>query len=97
MKEFTPLYDKVLVQPDAPEAKSAGGILLPETSKEAPQEGIVKSLGDGAVTLDGTLRPLRVKEGDRVLFPKFTGAKTVINGLEYILMKESDIMGIIND
>ena len=89
-----PLADRVLVEAAAAESKTAGGIIIPDTAQEKPQEGKVVAVGGGAKTEDGKLIPMDVKVGDKVLFGKWSGTEVKINGKEYSIMKESDIMGI---
>ncbi|MFM7673741.1 MAG: co-chaperone GroES [Candidatus Fonsibacter sp.] len=91
---FRPLHDRVLVQPLDSEEKTAGGIIIPDTAKEKPSEGKVVAVGPGARTEDGKLLPMDVKVGDLVLFGKWSGTEVKIDGIEYSIMKESDIMGI---
>ena len=93
--KFRPLHDRVLVKRIEQEEKTAGGIIIPDTAKEKPMEGEVLSAGAGARGEDGKLHPLDVKAGDRVLFGKWSGTEVKIDGQELIIMKESDIMGII--
>ena len=95
--KFSPLHDRVLVRPVESDARSAGGIIIPDTVKEKPMEGEVIAAGGGARGDDGKLRPLDVKKGDRVLFGKWSGTEVKIDGEELMIMKESDIMGIIED
>jgi chaperonin GroES len=93
--KFRPLHDRVVVRRLEQEEKTAGGIIIPDTAKEKPQEGEVIAVGPGARGEDGTLHPLDVKAGDRVLFGKWSGTEVKIDGEELIIMKESDIMGVI--
>ena len=93
--QFRPLHDRVVVRRLEQEEKTAGGIIIPDTAKEKPQEGEVIAVGPGARGEDGKLHPLDVKSGDRVLFGKWSGTEVKIDGEELIIMKESDIMGII--
>ena len=93
--QFRPLHDRVVVRRIESEEKSSGGIIIPDTAKEKPQEGEVIAVGPGARGEDGTLHPLDVKAGDRVLFGKWSGTEVKLDGEELIIMKESDIMGII--
>ncbi len=95
MTEFRPLHDRVVVRRVQSEEKTAGGIIIPDTAQEKPQEGEVVSVGPGARGDDGELIPLDVKAGDRVLFGKWSGTEVKIDGEELLIMKESDIMGII--
>ena len=93
---FRPLHDRVLVQPLDGEEKTAGGIIIPDTAKEKPSEGKVIAVGPGAKTEDGKILPMEVKVGDLVLFGKWSGTEVKIEGVEYSIMKESDIMGIMS-
>jgi chaperonin GroES len=92
---FRPLHDRVLIRRVEQEEKSAGGIIIPDTAKEKPMEGEVIAAGSGARGEDGTLQPLDVKPGDRVLFGKWSGTEVKLDGEELIIMKESDIMGVL--
>jgi chaperonin GroES len=92
---FRPLHDRVLIRRIEQEAKTAGGIIIPDTVKEKPMEGEVMAAGPGARGEDGEIRPLDVKPGDRVLFGKWSGTEIKIDGEELMIMKESDIMGVI--
>ncbi|HEY5597577.1 MAG TPA: co-chaperone GroES [Kiloniellales bacterium] len=92
---FRPLHDRVVIKRIEQEEKSAGGIIIPDTAKEKPMEGEVVSVGPGARGEDGKLHPLDVKAGDRVLFGKWSGTEVKIGTEEYLIVKESDIMGII--
>jgi len=92
---FRPLHDRVLVRRVESEEKTAGGIIIPDTAKEKPQEGEVIAVGNGALKDDGGVRPLDVKKGDRVLFGKWSGTEVKVDGEELLIMKESDIMGIL--
>ena len=93
--KFRPLHDRVLVEPLAAETKTAGGVILPDTAQEKPQEGKVVSTGPGARGEDGKIAKLDVKKGDRVLYGKWSGTEIKVDGKDYLIMKESDIMGII--
>jgi chaperonin GroES len=93
--KFKPLQDRVLVRRLEQEEKTAGGIIIPDTAKEKPMEGEVVAVGPGSRSEDGKLHPLDVKPGDRVLFGKWSGSEVKIDGEELIIMKESDILGII--
>ena len=93
--KFRPLHDRVLIKPLEKDAKSTGGIIIPDTAKEKPMEGKVKAVGAGTIGEDGKLRPLDVKKGDRVLFGKWSGTEVKIEGEDLVIMKESDIIGII--
>ncbi|MFQ5939316.1 MAG: co-chaperone GroES [Alphaproteobacteria bacterium] len=93
--KFRPLHDRVLIKPIDKDEKSTGGIIIPDTAKEKPMEGKVKAVGAGARGEDGKLRPLDVKKGDRVLFGKWSGTEVKVEGEDLVIMKESDIIGII--
>lgn len=92
---FRPLHDRVVVRRVESEAKTAGGIIIPDTAKEKPQEGEVVAVGSGARDESGKVVELDVKAGDRVLFGKWSGTEVKLNGEDLLIMKESDIMGII--
>jgi chaperonin GroES len=92
---FRPLHDRVLVRRVTAEEKTAGGIIIPDTAKEKPQEGEVIAAGPGARDEAGKLVPLDVKVGDRILFGKWSGTEVKLDGEELLIMKESDIMGIV--
>jgi chaperonin GroES len=92
---FRPLHDRVLVRRVKEEEKTKGGIIIPDTVKEKPQEGKVIAVGAGARGDDGKIVPLDVKAGDRILFGKWSGSEVTIDGEELIIMKESDILGIV--
>ncbi len=93
--KFRPLHDRVLVRRVAEEEKTAGGIIIPDTAKEKPMEGEIVAVGSGARNEKGEIVALDVKAGDRVLFGKWSGTEVKIDGEELLIMKESDIMGII--
>ena len=90
-----PLHDRVLVEPLSGTDKTAGGIIIPETAKEKPMEGKVIAAGGGAKNDEGKVTPLDVKKGDRVLYGKWSGTEVKIEGKDYLIMKEGDILGII--
>jgi chaperonin GroES len=94
--KFRPLHDRVVVRRVESEEKTKGGIIIPDTAKEKPQEGEIIAVGSGARDEAGKLVPLDVKAGDRVLFGKWSGTEVKLNGEDLLIMKESDIMGIIN-
>src|SRR6202050_5390193 len=94
---FRPLHDRVVVRRLTAEEKTAGGIIIPDTAKEKPMEGEVISVGPGARNEAGQLVPLDVKAGDKILFGKWSGTEVKLNGEELLIMKESDIMGIITE
>jgi chaperonin GroES len=91
-----PLHDRVLVRRVDEETKTAGGIIIPDTAKEKPQRGEIVATGKGRVTEDGKVTPLDVKVGDQVLFGKYSGTELKLGGSEYLMMKEEDILGIMN-
>ena len=93
---FRPLHDRVVVRRVESEEKTAGGIIIPDTAKEKPQEGEVIAVGPGGRDDDGDLIPMDVKSGDRVLFGKWSGTEVKLNGEDLLIMKESDIMGVLN-
>jgi chaperonin GroES len=93
--KFRPLHDRVLLRRVEQEAKTAGGILIPDTAQEKPMEGDVIAVGPGVRGEDGKVQPLDVKAGDRVLFGKWSGTEIRLDGEELMIMKESDVMGIV--
>jgi chaperonin GroES len=93
--KIRPLQDRVLVERIEEEQKTAGGIIIPDTAKEKPQEGRVIAVGRGKQREDGTLTPLDVKKGDRVLFGKYAGSEVELDGTEYVILREDDILAII--
>ena len=93
--QFRPLHDRVLVRRIEAEETTAGGIIIPDTAKEKPQEGEVVSVGTGTRADDGKVTPLDVKAGDRILFGKWSGTEVKVDGEELLIMKESDILGVI--
>ena len=92
---FKPLHDRVVVKRIDTDEKSSGGIIIPDTAKEKPSEGEVLAVGPGEITEDGKSKPMNVKKGDKILFGKWSGTEVKIDGKELLIMKESDIMGII--
>jgi chaperonin GroES len=94
---FRPLHDRVVLTRIDAEEKTAGGIIIPDTAKEKPQEGKVVAIGPGGRDESGKLIPIDVKVGDRVLFGKWSGTEVKIDGVEYLIMKESDIMGVLTE
>ena len=92
---FRPLHDRVVVKRVEQETKTAGGIIIPDTAKEKPMEGEIIAVGPGARDESGKIVALDVKAGDRILFGKWSGTEVKIDGVEYLIMKESDIMGVI--
>ena len=93
--KFRPLHDRVVVRRVESESKTAGGIIIPDTAKEKPQEGEIIAVGSGARDEAGKLVPLDVKAGDRILFGKWSGTEVKVDGTDLLIMKESDIMGIL--
>ncbi len=93
--KLRPLHDRVLVEPLEAEAKTAGGIIIPDTAKEKPMEGKIIAVGSGTRSEDGKVTALDVKKGDRVLYGKWSGTEVKIEGTDLLIMKESDIMGIV--
>ena len=96
MMNLKPLQDRVLVERVEALNKSAGGLYIPDTAKEKPQEGKVVAVGKGKRREDGTISALDVKAGDRILFTKYAGSDVTIEGKEYIIMREDDILGVVN-
>jgi chaperonin GroES len=92
---FKPLHDRVLVERIEAEEKTAGGIIIPDNAKEKPQQGKVIAIGTGIVSDNGQVTPLSVKEGDTILFGKWSGTELKLEGKEYMIMKESDILGVL--
>ena len=95
--KFRPLHDRVVVERIDAEAKSAGGIIIPDTTKEKPSQGEVIAVGPGGRDEAGKLIPIDLKKGDRVLFGKWSGTEVKLDGIDYLIMKESDIMGVLDD
>jgi len=93
--KIRPLHDRVIVRRLEEERKSAGGILIPDNAAEKPDQGEVIAVGNGKVLEDGKVRPLDVKVGDRILFGKYSGSTVKVEGVEYLVMREEDIMGVI--
>ncbi len=94
--KFRPLHDRVVVQRTESEAKTAGGIIIPDTAQEKPMQGTVIAVGNGARDEQGKVHALDVKEGDTVLFGKWSGTEVKLDGEDYLIMKESDIMGVLS-
>jgi chaperonin GroES len=94
---FRPLHDRVLVRRVEADEKTAGGIIIPDTAKEKPQQGRVIAVGKGKVEKDGKVTPLDVKEGDTVLFGKYSGQEIKIDGEEYLIMREEEILGVVTN
>ncbi|MGO9701638.1 MAG: co-chaperone GroES [Xanthobacteraceae bacterium] len=95
--KFRPLHDRVVVTRIDPEAKSAGGIIIPDTAQEKPSQGEVIAVGPGGRDEAGKLIPIDLKVGDRVLFGKWSGTEVKLDGVDYLIMKESDIMGVLQE
>jgi chaperonin GroES len=93
--KFRPLHDRVIVERIDAEAKTAGGIIIPDTAKEKPSQGKIIAVGPGGRDENGKLIPIDLKPGDRVLFGKWSGTEVKIDGVEYLIMKEGDIMGVL--
>jgi chaperonin GroES len=93
---LTPLHDRVIVRPAAPEEKSKGGIIIPDTAKEKPMQGQIVAVGTGKVAEDGTVTKLTVKVGDTVLYGKYSGTEISIEGDDMLIMRESDIFAVVN-
>jgi chaperonin GroES len=90
-----PLADRVVVEPAPAEDKSAGGIILPDTAQEKPQQGVIVAAGPGKVSESGNLLKMTVKKGDKVLYGKYSGSEVTFDGVEYVIMRESDILAIL--
>ena len=93
--KIRPLHDRVLVEPLEADEKTAGGIIIPDTAKEKPMEGKIVAVGSGGRTDDGKVIKMDVKKGDRILYGKWSGTEVKVEGSDYLIMKESDIMGVI--
>jgi chaperonin GroES len=93
--KFRPLYDRILVERVESEEKTKGGIIVPDTAKEKPQQGKVIAVGQGKRLEDGKLIPLEVKAGDTILFGKYSGSEIKVEGNEYLIMKEDDVLGLV--
>ena len=93
--KIRPLQDRVIVERIDAEEKSSGGIIIPDSAKEKPQEGKVVAVGKGKITDDGKIQPMDVKKGDRVLFSKYAGNDITLDGNDYVIMREDDILGIL--
>ena len=94
--KFRPLHDRVLVERIDEDEKTAGGIIIPDTAKEKPSEGKVVAVGSGTKAEDGSVTPLDVKSGDKILFGKWSGTEVTVDGKKLLIMKESDVLGIIS-
>ena len=90
-----PLYDRILVKRVEEETKTAGGLYIPDTAKEKPQQGVIVAVGKGKLQDDGSLRKLEVKAGDKILFAKYSGSDIKMDGVEHMILREDDILGVI--
>ena len=95
--KITPLHDRVLIKRIEANTKTAGGIIIPDTAKEKPSEGLVEAVGNGFRAEDGKIVPMSVKVGDKVLFAKWSGTEVKVDGEERLIVKESDILAVVND
>jgi len=95
--KFRPLHDRLVVERIGAEAKSTGGIIIPDTAQEKPSQGEIIAVGTGGRDESGKLIPIELKVGDRVLFGKWSGTEVKLDGVEYLIMKESDIMGVLQE
>jgi chaperonin GroES len=93
--KFRPLHDRVVIRRIEAQTKTSGGIIIPDTAKEKPVEGEVMAVGPGARDAQGTIQPLDVGVGDRILFGKWSGSEIRLDGVDYLVMKESDVMGVV--
>jgi chaperonin GroES len=94
--KLTPLHDRILVRRVEQEETSRGGIVIPDTAKDKPQEGEVVAVGKGKINQDGKILPLDVKEGDRILFGKYAGSEIKLDGEEFVIMREDEVLGILS-
>lgn len=93
--KFTPLHDRILVRRVEEEGTTRGGIIIPDTAKDKPQEGEVVSVGKGKINEEGQVRPLDLKDGDRILFGKYSGTEIKLDGEDFIIMREEEVLGVI--
>ncbi|MCD6595113.1 co-chaperone GroES [bacterium] len=93
--QFKPLYDRVIIRPLEEQEVKKGGIIIPDTAKERPQEGEIIEVGEGKLTDDGKVIPLKVKKGDKILFSKYAGTEIEFDNQEYLIMRESDVLAIV--
>jgi chaperonin GroES len=91
-----PLHDRIIVKPSEPEEITKGGIIIPDTAKEKPVQGVVMAVGNGKITEEGKVLPLQVKAGDKILYGKYSGTEVNIDGEEHLIMRESDVFAIIS-
>jgi len=96
MAKFTPLHDRILVRRVEEAETTRGGIIIPDTAKDKPQEGEVIAVGKGKISEEGKVRPLDVKEGDRILFGKYAGTEIKIDGEDFVIMREEEVLGILS-
>jgi chaperonin GroES len=96
MKKLRPLADRLIVEREKEETKTAGGILIPDNAKEKPIYGVVLAVGNGKALPDGTVRPLDIKVGDKVLFSKYSGTEVKVEGVEHLILREDDVLGVLN-
>ncbi|MGH9564745.1 MAG: co-chaperone GroES [Candidatus Angelobacter sp.] len=94
--KFTPLHDRILIRRVEEEGTTRGGIIIPDSAKDKPQEGEVISVGKGKISEEGKVRPLDVKEGDRILFGKYSGTEIKLDGEDFIIMREEEVLGVIS-
>jgi len=94
--KFTPLHDRILVRRVEEASTTRGGIIIPDSAKDKPQEGEVVSVGKGKINEEGKVRPLDVKEGDRILFGKYAGTEIKLDGEEFVIMREEEVLGVIS-
>ncbi len=95
--KINPLYDRVLVERTSAETRTKGGIIIPDTAGEKPQRGIVVAKGRGRIAENGDLAPLKVKKGDKVIFGKYAGTEISFDGKEYVMLREDELLAILND
>jgi chaperonin GroES len=95
MMNLTPLHDRVIVKPAEPEETTKGGIIIPDTAKEKPMQGEIIAVGEGRIADDGKKIPMCVKKGDKVLYGKYSGTEVTIDGEDYLIMREADILAVI--
>ena len=94
--KLTPLHDRILVRRVAEEESTRGGIIIPDTAKDKPQQGEVIAVGKGKITEEGKVRPLDIKAGDQILFGKYSGSEIKLEGEEYLIMREDDVLGVLS-
>jgi chaperonin GroES len=96
MSNFCPLHDRILARRIKKDEKTAGGLVIPDTAKEKPQEGKVVAVGNGKRLENGTIQPMDIKKGDRILFGKYTGSEIKLNGEEMLILREDEVLGILD-